>query len=102
MNGLSPSLIREVIHLRPQNYFLCDSSGKIMVDFVGRYENLHEDLSIVLSKIGMQDKLKELQITNKSKKTQGYLEAYNKKMIKKVADLYKSDIEIFNYGFENE
>ena len=102
ISGLNRALVREVIHLRPQNYFLCDNRGKIMVDFVGRYENLREDLSKILSKIGMPEKLADLSISNGSKRQKNYMKIYNEEMVKKVADIYRKDIEIFDYRFEKE
>ena len=33
-----------IIHFIPQSEFICNNDGKIMVDFIGRFENLNEDL----------------------------------------------------------
>jgi len=40
------------IHVLPQYKFITDRDGKINVDFIGRYENLKEDLKRIESKIG--------------------------------------------------
>lgn len=39
--------------VRCQCDFICDSSGKQIVDFVGKYENLQEDFNYVCNQIGI-------------------------------------------------
>lgn len=48
----------------PQCNFICDEKGKLLVDYVGRYENLQEDFYEVCKNIGLP--LLKLPVENKS------------------------------------
>ena len=65
-------------------------------DFVGRYENLQEDWEKVCQKLGMYEDLQYLNVG----KHLPYKEYYTDESIEKVSELYKEDIEIFNYKFD--
>lgn len=80
----------------PQWRYLCYKSGEISVDFVGRYENLQEDWEKVCQKLGMYEDLQYLNVG----KHLPYKEYYTDESIEKVSELYKEDIEIFNYKFD--
>jgi hypothetical protein len=98
-------------HVIPQVDFLCDKEGKILVDFVGKFENVVEDFAKVSIKItgkslslphrnkSSQDKLKKLVSFSKVKKSH-YSEYYDVQSKAFVADKYRQDIELFNYEFE--
>jgi hypothetical protein len=70
-------------------------NGKIFVDFIGRFENISNDWKIVADKIGIK---KELPIKNESPH-ENYTYYYDEWCIQKVVDIYKRDIELFNYKF---
>lgn len=53
---------------RPQSDFLYDANGELLVDFVGRFEQLQDDFSRVCQKIGLPDT--ELPHVNASSKGQ--------------------------------
>jgi hypothetical protein len=40
-------------HARLNNYDIYSLDGQVCVDFLGRYENLNEDLEYVLRRIGI-------------------------------------------------
>jgi len=96
LNGLDNSLISKITHLIPQHKYLCDKKGLILVDFVGRFENLEDDI-ILLSKKLKKDI--ELDHYNYNKK-KNYREAYTDEMIVKVYQVYQKDIDIFEYSFK--
>lgn len=98
-------------HILPQTDFLCDNQGKILVDFVGKYENLVQDFSKVTKLITGQN----LTLPHKNKTSQKrfqqlvslvkknkihYSEFYDKESKELVAKLYQRDIEMFGYVFE--
>ena len=64
--------------------------GVDKLDFVGRYENLQKDFNKYF-----QGKLTMEHTTNHKH----YTEYYNDRLIKKVSDLAKDDINQFNYEF---
>lgn len=48
-----PSLLSWV-HFRPQWTFVCDTSGAVLVDFLGRFERFDEDVQVVLRRLKWQ------------------------------------------------
>ncbi len=87
------------VHFIPQHRYLYDSNDNLMVDFVGRFENLNEDYEKIREKIGTGEPLKHLNKT-KDKKENDYKKAYTPEMAEKVAQIYKKDLELFGYSFE--
>jgi hypothetical protein len=45
--------IAEVPGMQPQSDFVCDRTGEVIVDFVGRYECLEQDMATVQDSIGL-------------------------------------------------
>ena len=82
------------IHFRSQHTFFYHR-GRLMVDFVGHFERLDEDWSVVREKTG----LPELPHHNKSRHVD-YREAYTPELAAIAAERYKKDIELFGYQDE--
>src|SRR5690242_14850320 len=49
--GLGIDSIMRFPHFRPQSYYVADRRGKVMVDFLGRYENLVSDFAEVAGRL---------------------------------------------------
>ncbi len=79
-----------------QSWWMKDKTGKINMDYVGRFENLQEDFNIICAKIGM--KQKKLSHQNKTKH-KPYVEYYDDQTRKIVAQKCSQDIERFGYKF---
>lgn len=100
-------------HIIPQVNFLCNKQGELVVDFVGRFENLSQDfakvtkmmtgesLSLPHKNKSTQNKLISL-LTFSTNKKQHYSKFYDDKSREFVAKLYKRDIELFGYYFEKK
>lgn len=90
------------VHAAPhtnQIDWLVDSSGNVLVDFIGKFENLEKDWEFVASQIGLPTKLPH---KNKNKeKRKPYPEYYSKRTEKIIEDKFKVDIEYFEYKFGN-
>jgi len=71
--------------------------GAKPIDFIGRFENLQEDFQQLSKKIGL-DKYKLTDGYNKTYHNH-YSNYYDGESKKKIYDLYKKDIEFFNYIF---
>ena len=83
-------------HFRPQlDWLTLPRSTKAYVDFVGRFETLAEDFSIVAKRLGLREPLP----TGNASEHQPYRDAYSKRMRAIVADLYAADIDAFDYSF---
>jgi len=90
---LSKKNIQSHYFFYPQTKYLCDVNGKLLVDFVGRFESLQEDFKLVSNRLNID---KPLAHTNKSTYTNTGL-AYNEDIAKKVYDIYQPDFRLFSY-----
>ncbi|EIQ1756789.1 sulfotransferase family 2 domain-containing protein [Campylobacter coli] len=86
------------MHFTPQYKFLCDSEKNILVNFVGKFENLEEDFKKILKILSRKDKLIHI---NKSLHA-NYKKYYNDAMYKIIRDIYRDDFEIFDYDLEDK
>lgn len=72
------------------------NNGKILVDFIGRFETINSDFDFIMNKIGITDY--NLPYLNKFN-CGNYRRYYSDKDIEKVYNLYKKDIDFFDYKF---
>ncbi|WP_367389475.1 sulfotransferase family 2 domain-containing protein [Lewinella sp. LCG006] len=84
-------------NLRPQYNWIYDNNGNLVVDFLGRFENLHPDFE-KLKKILEVPHL-QLEHENKTERPCDFRMAYNNRTKDIITTLYKKDIELFNYTF---
>lgn len=86
--------------IKSQTYFISEISdqSKLLVDFVGKFENLDEDFKKILRTIGLEQKV-NLSVSNKSKRGKDYRQYYNDAAIKFIEEHYKSDLDNFGYEF---
>ncbi len=80
---------------KSQWQMICDESGNLLVDFVGRYETLQQDFEFICQKLAISEKLPHL---NKSQHYD-YRDYYNDYTQNLVAEHFKLDIELFGYKF---
>ena len=82
-----------------ENWDLYTMDARIVLDFVGRYENLAEDFAHVLGRIGLTGEV-ELPKTNVSKgRSSGYRDYYDEAGKALVAEWYAPEIKHFGYAF---
>ena len=82
---------------QPQYKFQFSKQGKLMVDYVGKVENIQSDIINIERKLG-----RRLNLTNANRTSAGvdYSEYYtNTNLIEAVKSLYKKDIKLFGYEF---
>jgi len=86
---------QSIINHSASQSILVECDGKFFLDFIGRYEKLNEDWKIVSKKIGSKGNLPILNPTIHGR----YTQYYDTWCIKRVANIYKRDIELFGYKF---
>ena len=98
LNWVSQENVNLGVHFKPQYLFVTNpGSMKLLVDFVGKFENLETDYQVVKKKLGFGDDLK---FENKTKgKSDDYQKHYSPKTQEIVANVYKEDIALFGYKF---
>jgi hypothetical protein len=89
--------IKKYDHFRNQRDWLCDpSSGEMMMDFVGRFENLERDYNFVCARLGVTKKLPHY----RRGKGSDYRTHYSNKMVDIVGRVYEADVSAFSYRFD--
>ena len=89
------------IHFLPQFKFVCTKDNIPMVDFIGYFENLEEDVAYIRDRIGISGQA--LLFLNKTEsRRQDYRSYYTEETKRIVEDVYREDVQIFGYDFENK
>jgi hypothetical protein len=84
-------------HFRPQVAWLCDDGRNLLADFVGRYESLERDMSVVGKRLGLS--FQTVPVLNTSKHA-FYRSYYDDATKRRVAQAYGDDLELFSYRFD--
>lgn len=82
-------------HFAPQYYMLYYRSGKCKADFIGKYENLEEDLRPIMEKYNFAP-LPHYNSSNKGKK-RDWRDSYTLETAEIVHRKFKKDFEAFGY-----
>jgi len=104
-------------HIMPQTAMLYDGNGRLLVDFVGKFENLQQDFTKVCKHLGFEDsslphvnssdkksrelrrKVRNFLHRNDESELRHYVDFYDAETREYVAELYHEDIENFSYSF---
>jgi hypothetical protein len=92
----SDTSIHSSVHKNQLDWFL-DENGKVIVDFIGKFENLEDDYKIIMKKLGVDKELPHANNGNNNKLH--YAEYYTPKTIDIITKKFKVDIEYFGYEF---
>lgn len=79
-----------------QKDFVYDHDGNLIVDYIGKFENLQEDFKEVCLRLEIEPIL--LPVTNKSDHDH-YRHYYTKESRDKIYNTFKDDVEYFHYDF---
>lgn len=99
--NLKDSLWSQNLFFKPQVYFL-SYAGEIKVDYVGRFENLHQSYIDICKALNKEQGT--LQVINQTihpgdQTQRKYRQYYNEKTAAAIADFYRLDIKEFGYDF---
>jgi hypothetical protein len=79
--------------------YIYDKDMNLMVDFIGKYETINEDMMRIQSILGLP--IETIPHNNSLKEKRPHYSAfYNEENIEIIRDLYSTDIEMFGYEFE--
>ena len=92
MNGLTRELINSHYFLRQQAEYVTNFKNEISFDFIGKFERLEHDFTVVKNKLGLNCSL-----SNSNKSPQNISTVYNHELAKVVYSLYRPDFEMFKY-----
>lgn len=87
------------MHFKPQYLFVCDENKRVIVDFIGKYENLESDFGIVLNSLGLASNLPH---ENKTKERNDFMEYYDSETKKIIEKIYEDDFTLFHYKKMNK
>jgi hypothetical protein len=91
--------IKNIAIGRPCYEYIIDDEGKIIVDFIGRFENLQEDFNIICDKLN----LPKISLVHDNKTNhKDYGEYYDKESRDIVDKRFKRDLEMFGYNFKKK
>jgi len=99
INKNSPQSSQVYYPHQPQHSYLIDN-GEIIVDFVGRYENLQETWGLLRERLNIDTRYRDMELPKLNVSKRGEYKTYYKdKDIERVYNLYKKDIDLFDYKF---
>lgn len=95
VNGLKDRRIVNQVLFMPQHKFVCDLSGRLIIDYVGRFENIAADYAHVCSEIGIDS---QLAVENRTRNKISPVSRYSSEMVAIITDFYARDIELLEYS----
>jgi predicted CopG family antitoxin len=84
---------------QPLNYLLYTLNGKIIIDFLGKYENLESELKYILKKLNLPFQALPKEKTNYRDEKENYRKFYDEETRQIVEKVYRYELELKNYHF---
>jgi hypothetical protein len=78
-----------------QSDFLTDYNGNLIVDYIGKTEELQQSMDEICNEIGID--VVDLGHKNKSDRKSNYMSYYDEKLKKEVYNYFNKDFELFGY-----
>jgi hypothetical protein len=95
LDWLRPNRRWTMPHFRPQTEYLT-VGDRLVMDFIGRYENLAADFEVVRQRLGLDTQLKHLNRT--PVEDVGIAAHYaNDAVVRRVQEVYQRDFELLGY-----
>jgi hypothetical protein len=93
----SPEYVNEEKMFLTQADWVCDAQGRIMVDYIGRFENLQASWDEICERLQRE---KSLLPHEKKSSRGGFRDYYDDESRAIVAQFFHRDLELFDYTFE--
>jgi len=81
--------------IKLQSDFIYSSDGELLVDFVGRFETLDDDIRTIYNRIGIEASLPKLNVSG----SRPYRDYYSPHTMALVESTFEKDISLFGYSF---
>lgn len=94
MNIEKDNLHSQILHIRPMSYYICDDSGKVLVQKIFQIEQ-PEAIDEFLNSIGVEGKLSEVRVNIAERNH--YSEYLTDETVKEINKFYNLDFELFGY-----
>jgi hypothetical protein len=88
------------VSIRSQREYLVDLNDRIIVDYIGRYENLADDYRTIAERLGVR--LPALPEKRRAKDREDYRCYYSNALAELVGEAFKRDVETFGYCFDGD
>lgn len=82
------------------NFELYSQNGEVIVDFVGRYENLTEDFDFVLKRLGLEGKTSLPMVNMAPDRETDYRARFTEETRARIERWYGPEIKTFSYSFD--
>ncbi len=79
----------------PQKHWLVNESGEMLVEFVGRFENLQQDFDLICQRLQVKATLGHAKPSSRG----SYRDYYTPETAALVAECFADDLELFGYEF---
>ena len=83
---------------QPQSLFVCGANGEVLVDHVGKIENLAPTLAFLRDRLG---RAPDIPRSNRSGSVVDFRSFYTPQLAQLVGSLYAEDVERFGYSFDD-
>jgi len=85
------------VHFRAQADFVTDENGRVMVSHLLRAESLQSDFDALCKALSLPRVTLE---TRNASEHRDYREYYDEDLVRRVAERYRTDIDLFGYRFD--
>jgi len=79
----------------PQRQWLVDERGELLVDFIGRFENLHEDFGKICQQLSVKAELGHAKPSERG----SYRDYYSRESEELIGEIFAEDLALFGYSF---
>ena len=89
---------------RPQSDYVKDPYGRLQTNFIGKFETINQDISLIKARLSLEGDLKHINVsqiktTTETQESKAYRNFYDLNTKKMIEEFYAQDIKSFGYKF---